>query len=59
MMTNPSSTSLIVSLYSISLPKTVKDILTHYGWCDAIKALDNHHNWEPVYLPQDKKVVVQ
>lgn len=44
---SPSSNSLIAALNSISIPKTVKEALSHLGWHDAmleeIKALDDNH----------------
>lgn len=50
-----SSSSLIDSLDSIFLPKTIKEDLSHVGWCDAmleeIKALNDNYTYELVDLP--------
>ncbi|OIT32260.1 hypothetical protein A4A49_57773, partial [Nicotiana attenuata] len=54
------SRSMIVSLDSISVPKTVK-ALNHLGWSDAmleeIHALEDNHTWDLVDLSKGKKPV--
>lgn len=56
-----SSSSFIISLDSIFLPKTVKETLSHSGWDNAmleeIQALDENHTWDLVDLSPGKKVV--
>ncbi|KAK2998527.1 hypothetical protein RJ639_023483 [Escallonia herrerae] len=56
-----SSSSFIVYLNSVSIPKTVKEALSHPGWHNAmleeIQALDDNHTWDLVNLPEGKKAV--
>jgi hypothetical protein len=56
-----SSSSLIASLDSISIPKRVREALSHPGWNNAmleeIQALDDNHTWDLVCLPAGKKAV--
>lgn len=53
--------SLIVSLDSISIPKTILKALNHLGWCDAmleeIHSLDENDTWDLVDLLVSKHVV--
>ncbi|OIT31929.1 putative mitochondrial protein, partial [Nicotiana attenuata] len=53
--------SMIASLDSSSVPKTVKEALNHPGWSDAmleeIHALEDNHTWDLVDLPKGKKLV--
>ncbi|OIT33849.1 putative mitochondrial protein, partial [Nicotiana attenuata] len=55
------SRSMIASLDSISVPKTVHEALNHPGWSDAmleeIHALEDNHTWDLVDLPKGKKPV--
>ncbi|KAK3027217.1 hypothetical protein RJ639_040806 [Escallonia herrerae] len=55
------SSSLIVSLDFVSIPKTAKEALSHPGWHNAmleeIQALDDNHTWDLVNLPEGKKAV--
>ncbi|RVW51817.1 Retrovirus-related Pol polyprotein from transposon TNT 1-94 [Vitis vinifera] len=56
-----SSSVLVASIDSISVPKTVTEALNHPGWKNAmleeICALEDNHTWKLVDLPQGKKVV--
>ncbi|RVW75547.1 Retrovirus-related Pol polyprotein from transposon RE1 [Vitis vinifera] len=56
-----SSSVLVASIDSISVPKTVTEALNHPGWKNAmleeICALEDNHTWNLVDLPQGKKVV--
>ncbi|RVW36659.1 Retrovirus-related Pol polyprotein from transposon RE1 [Vitis vinifera] len=56
-----SSSVLVASIDSISVPKTVTEALNHPGWKNAmleeIYALEDNHTWKLVDLPQGKKVV--
>ncbi|OIT34667.1 putative mitochondrial protein, partial [Nicotiana attenuata] len=58
---SPASRSLIASLDSISIPKTVKEALNHPGWSEAmleeIYALEENYTWDLVNLPSGKKAV--
>src|SRR5262249_820449 len=51
---SPIYNSLMTSLDSVSIPKTIKEALSHPGWHDAmleeIKALDDNHTWDLVAL---------
>ncbi|KAJ9548762.1 hypothetical protein OSB04_021305 [Centaurea solstitialis] len=55
------SRSLISTLDSISIPKTVGEALAHSGWRDAmldeINALDHNGTWDLVELPVSKKAI--
>jgi len=55
------SRSLISTLDSISVPKTVGEALAHSGWRDAmideINALDHNDAWDLVELPASKKAI--
>ncbi|KAJ9565708.1 hypothetical protein OSB04_001674 [Centaurea solstitialis] len=55
------SRSLISTLDSISIPKTVGEALAHSGWRDAmldeINALDHNGTWNLVELPVGKKAI--
>ena len=55
------SCSFIASLYSISLPNTVREALFHLGWRSAMveemQALDDNGTWNLVRLPTGKKVI--
>ena len=55
------SCSFIASLYSISLPTTVCEALSHPGWRSAMveemQALDDNGTWNLVQLPNGKKVI--
>ncbi|KAK3003550.1 hypothetical protein RJ639_019485 [Escallonia herrerae] len=46
---------------SVSIPKTMKEALSHPGWHNAmleeIQALDDNHTWDLVNLPEGKKAV--
>ncbi|RVW60135.1 Retrovirus-related Pol polyprotein from transposon TNT 1-94 [Vitis vinifera] len=56
-----SSSVLVASIDSISVPKTVTEALNHPGWKNAmleeIYAVEDNHTWKLVDLPQGKKVV--
>lgn len=55
------SRSLISTLDSLSVPKTVGEALAHPGWRDAmideINALDHNGTWDLVELPASKKAI--
>ena len=55
------SCSFIVSLDSISLPKTVREALSHLGWSNAMveemQALDDNGTWNLAQLPAGKKAI--
>ncbi|KAI3718457.1 hypothetical protein L6452_19329 [Arctium lappa] len=55
------SRSLISTLDSFFVPKTVGEALAHYGWQDAIieeiNALDHNNAWDLVELPTGKKAI--
>ncbi|KAK3019401.1 hypothetical protein RJ639_004651 [Escallonia herrerae] len=59
----PNDLDLPIGLHkdSISIPKTVKEALSHPGWHNAmleeIQALDDNHTWNLVNLPEGKKAV--
>lgn len=56
-----SSCSFIASLDSISIPKTVREALSHQGWRSAMieemDALDKNGTWDLVDLPTGKKAI--
>ncbi len=56
-----STRALISSLDSVTVPKNVKEALSHSGWTDAmfdeITPLDDNQTWDLVRLPEGKKVV--
>lgn len=58
---SPSSISLINSIDSIFMRKTIKKTLNHPDWCNAMfekrNNLDENHTWNLVNLPKDKKVI--
>ncbi|KAJ9561432.1 hypothetical protein OSB04_006592 [Centaurea solstitialis] len=58
---SPHSGSLISTLDSISVPKTVGEALAHSGWRDAmvdeINALDHNDTWNLIELPAGKKAI--
>ena len=45
----------------ISLPNTIREALSHPGWCNAmedeIQALDDNGTWDLVPLPTAKKAI--
>ena len=55
------SYSFIASLDSISLSNTVRETLSHPGWCSAMveemQALDDNDTWNLVQLPVGKKAI--
>ena len=55
------SYSFIASLYSISLPNTFQEALSHPGWRSAIiedmDALNENGTWNLVHLPTGKKAI--
>ena len=56
-----SSCSFIASLGSISLPNTVREVLSHPGWhsamMDEMQAFDDNGTWDFVPLPIGKKAI--
>ena len=58
---SPSSCSFIASLDTISIPKTVREALSHPGWHDAMveemNALDENGTWDLVDLPSGKRAI--
>ncbi|XP_019184263.1 PREDICTED: uncharacterized protein LOC109179154 [Ipomoea nil] len=58
---SPASCSFIASLNSISIPKTVRDALSHPGWRNAMieemNALDHNGTWELVTMPAGKRPI--
>lgn len=40
-----------------SIPKTVKEALSHHAMLEEIRALEENQTWVLVYLPPDKNVV--
>src|SRR5262249_55073732 len=57
---SPLSSSLVASLDSVSIPKIVKEALSHPGWYAAmleeIKALDDNYTWELVLYLRAKRL---
>ena len=55
------SCSFIASLDSISLPNTVREVLSHPGWrssmVNEMQTLDDNGTWDLVPLPTGKKVI--
>lgn len=55
------SRSMISTLDTINVPKTIGEALNHSGWRDAmideINALDHNNTWELVELPVGKKAI--
>ena len=51
----------IVSLDSSSFPNTVREALSHFGWCsakvDEMQALDDNGTWDLMPLPTGKKAI--
>ncbi|OWM65682.1 hypothetical protein CDL15_Pgr017179 [Punica granatum] len=58
---SPSYTAFLSSLDSVSIPRSVKEALSHPGWreamIDEMSALDTNGTWELVSLPLGKTVV--
>lgn len=56
-----STCSFIASLQSISVPKTVPEVLSHPGWraamVEEMTALDDNCTWDLVSLPAGKKSI--
>ena len=48
-------------MYSISLPNTVREDLSHSGWSSAMveemQALDDNGTWNLIQLPAGKKAI--
>ncbi|CAH9083140.1 unnamed protein product [Cuscuta epithymum] len=58
---SPASCSFVASIDSISVPKSVKEALSHPEWRHAMvkemNALDLNGTWDLVYLPSGKKSI--
>ena len=58
---SPSYKCFITSLSSVSIPKTIAEALSHYGWRSAMleemSALNTNKTWELVPLPSGKSTV--
>lgn len=58
---SPSSSCFITALESITVPKTVKEALSHLGWPTAMQegmvTLDHNGTWNLVPLPSSKKAM--
>ncbi|RZB75887.1 Ubiquitin carboxyl-terminal hydrolase 14 [Glycine soja] len=58
---SPSYSSFVFSLSSLTIPSTVREVLDHPGWgqamIDEMQALENNGTWELVPLPPGKTTV--
>lgn len=58
---SPTYCALVTALASVSIPKTIQEVLSHPGWkqtiFDEMSALESNHTWELVPLPPRKSVV--
>ena len=58
---SPSYYTFVSAVSAVSIPKTVREVLNHPGWCNVMveemTALHNNGTWELVSLPPDKSTV--